>query len=231
MKNQSLFCWFVLLLSFPMEAQVVDRVWKKEQDCFSLGIVVGTELDYFTTKIDRGAVGNNLLALLKQEMVAPCAGIEFSYKLNRFLFLTASPLIRFSKSELQIIDNVLADTEDVSDYKWGSVILPLCLKLKGESVKNTRPILYVGGFGLINPCKDPIADLVVKKWMSYGFQFGIGWEFPTKYITFVPEVMVRLAFTDAFAVKRKSLSELPNMKLKKASSIRMNMVSFTLNLE
>lgn len=231
MKIQSLFCCFVLMLSLPMEAQVVDRVWKKEQARFSLGIVVGMELDYFTTKIDRGAVGDNLLALLKQEMVAPCAGVEFSYKLNRLLFLTVSPLIRFSKSEIQIKDDVLTDTDYVSDYKWGSVILPLCLKLKGESIKNTRPILYVGGFGLVNPCKDPIADLVVKKWMSCGIQFGIGWEFPTKYITFVPEVMVRLAFADAFVVKRKSLSEVPGMEFKKTSSIRMNIVSFTLNLE
>lgn len=231
MKIQSLFCWFVLFLSFSMEAQVVDRVWKKEQDRFSLGIVVGMELDYFTTKIDRGATSDDLLCLLKQEMVAPCAGVEFSYKLNRHLFLTTSPLIRFSKSVLQIRDDEFADVDNVSDYKWGSVILPLCLKLKGEPVKNTRPVLYVGGFGLVNPCKDPITDLVLKKWMSYGIQLGIGWEFPTKYITFVPEVMVRLAFTDAFAVKRKSLSEFPNMELKKASSIRMNMVSFTLNLE
>ncbi|MGL4492276.1 MAG: hypothetical protein ACRCT5_05445 [Tannerellaceae bacterium] len=231
MKIQCLLYWFVLLLSYPIEAQVVDRVWKKEQDRFSLGIVVGMELDYFTTKIDRDATGDDLLCMLKQEMIAPCAGVELSYKLNRLLFLTASPLIRFSKSEIQIKDDMLTDADDVSGYKWGSVILPLCLKLKGESVKNTRPIFYVGGFGLVNPCKDPTADLVVKKWMSCGIQFGIGWEFPTKYITFVPEVMVRLAFTDVFAVKRKSLSELPNMELKKASSIRMNMVSFTLNLE
>lgn len=229
MKIQSLFCLLVLLLSFEIKGQVVDRAWKKDQDRFKLRIVIGVELDYFTTRINREILEDDLLFTADQQFIAPCAGVEFSCKLTPSLFFTSSPIIRFSRSVFHL--EGVSNANSVSDYKWGSIVLPLCFKLKGESIKTTKPILVVGAYGFVNPSKGPAMDVIEKKWLSYGIQLGVGWEFPTKYVTFVPEVTFRFALADIFSVKRRSLSELPLSELKKTSSIRMSMVSFTLNLE
>ncbi|MGL5562723.1 MAG: outer membrane beta-barrel protein [Tannerellaceae bacterium] len=229
MKIKYAFVFILLLLCFGVNAQTVDRAWINEQRSFSLGIVLGGELDYFTTKLELNDGSKVLFMTANKEIISPCSGVEVSYKLSRYLLLSVSPLIRFSKSEFRLYGENRIDK--VVDYKWGSLVFPLCVKLKGESIKNSRPILYAGGFGLMNLGNVPMKDLLEKTLISYGIQLGVGWEFPTKYVTLVPEIMVRLALTDLFSIKRTGLFDLSQENVKKAGSVRMNIISFTLNLE
>lgn len=228
MKVKCLFLLVLLLMHLGLRAQVVDRVWVNDLRGFSFGIMLGGEFDYFISKLEDKSADNDLLLTINRQMITPCAGLELSCKLNSRIFLSTTPLVRFAKSEIRMDTDAGSNTVD---YKWGSLVLPLCLKLKGDWIRNTRPMLYVGGFGLMNLSKNPMRDLLDKAFFSCGVQLGAGWEFPTKYVTFVPEVIIRLALTDLFSVKKNSLSECSQMGLMKAASVCMNMVSFTLNFE